>query len=330
MKKYWVVFVVGAVAGILLACPRSFAQTNGGQIKGQVLDPNDSPIAGAGVRLVNELNAGERSDTTNAQGEFVFASLQPGTYDLYVTAQGYMKFAKRNLVLNASDQLSAGSLHLQIGAASQSIEVQADVTPVQTESGERSALLDEKQIETLLDPARNFLNLTRVLPGVVATSTEGQDQLGIYGMDTVNGQRIEYSTVSMDGVNPNTNMTAINLVKTPLNTDAIAETKILSNNYQAEDGGTSGSSINAVTKSGTRDFHGTAYYFKRHEEFNANDYFNRAYWNGAEQPKGTRRRVCGEPRPASRPELRPECVAVRNTFLAPKSGPDGSRVAAVG
>jgi hypothetical protein len=289
MKKYWVVVVVVAVAGILLACPHSFAQTNSGQIKGLVLDPNDSPIAGASVRLVNELNAGERSDTTNGQGEFVFASLQPGTYDLYVTAQGFMKFAKRNLVLSASDQLSAGSLHLQIGAASQTVEVQAEITPVQTESGERSALLDEKQIETLLDPARNFLNLTRVLPGVVATSTEGQDQLGIYGMDTVNGQRSEYSTVSMDGVNANTNTTAINRVQTPLNTDAIAETKILSNNYQAEDGGTSGSSINAVTKSGARDFHGTAYYFKRHEEFNANDYFNSAYWNGTEQPKGVNR-----------------------------------------
>jgi hypothetical protein len=178
---------------------------------------------------------------------------------------------------------------MQIGAATQSIIVQADVTPVQIDSGERSGLLDQKQIAGLLDPGRNFLNLTRVLPGVVATSTTGQDQLGIYGIDVINGVRSEYSSVNVDGVNANTNARGIDRVETPLNTDAISEVKVLSNNYQAEYGGSSGSSIDAITKSGTRDLHGSVYYYKRHEEFNANDYFNSAYWNGTVQPKGINR-----------------------------------------
>jgi len=140
---------------------------------------------------------------------------------------------------------------MQIGAAAESVTVQADATPVQTESGERSALLDQHQLQTLLDPARNYMNLTRILPGVVAANTVGQDQLGIYGIDVVNGVRAEYSSATVDGVNANTNARGIDRVETPLNTDAIAEVKILSNNYQAEYGGNSGTPINAVTKSGT-------------------------------------------------------------------------------
>ena len=289
MNSRFVCFAAASIVGSLLTFQPCLAQITSGQINGRVVDPNGQPIVNAEVTLVNQLNAGPRSVNTDGEGEFVFPSVQPGTYDLSVVLQGFKSFSKRDIVVNASDQLSAGTLQMEIGATTQSINVVADVTPVQTESGERSALIDQKQLQTLSDPARNFLNFVRLLPGVVGTGTVGQDQLGIYGMDTINGQRSEYSTVSIDGVNANTNANAINLVQTPLNTDAIAEVKVLSNNFQAETGGTSGASINAVTKSGTRDFHGTAYYFKRHEEFNANDYFNSAYWNGTEQPKGINR-----------------------------------------
>ena len=289
MNRRSVFFVVSLIFTSVLSLQFGLAQITSGQINGLVVDPNGQPIANAEVTLVNQLNAGPRSVNTDNDGEFAFPSVQPGTYDLSVTLSGFKSYSKRGIVVNASDQISAGTLRMEIGATSQSISVVADVTPVQTESGERSALIDQKQLQTLSDPARNFLNFVRLLPGVVATGTTGQDQLGIYGMDTVNGQRSEYSTVSIDGVYANTNANRIDLVQTPLNTDAIAEVKILSNNYQAEAGGTSGSAINAVSKSGTRDFHGTGYYFKRHEEFNANDYFNSAYWNGTEQPKGINR-----------------------------------------
>ncbi|MEA2542145.1 MAG: hypothetical protein QOH35_3511, partial [Acidobacteriaceae bacterium] len=262
MNSRFVCFAAASIVGSLLSFQPSPAQITSGQINGRVVDPNGQPIVNAQVTLVNQLNAGPRSVNTDGEGEFVFPSVQPGTYDLSVVLQGFKSFSKRGLVVNASDQLSAGTLQMEIGATTQSINVVADVTPVQTESGERSALIDQKQLQTLSDPARNFLNFVRLLPGVVGTGTTGQDQLGIYGMDTINGQRSEYSTVSIDGVNANTNANRIDLVQTPLNTDAISEVKVLSNNFQAETGGTSGAAIDAVTKSGTRDFHGTAYYYK--------------------------------------------------------------------
>ena len=284
MTRTFCQFSISAALSILLTCHCSFGQSSSGQINGLVEDPSGAAISGARVRLVNELNASERTTITNEQGNFVFASLPPGPYNLNISAQGFKNFSKENLILNASDELSAGMIRMEVGTTSQSVIVEADVTPVQTESGERSALIDTQQMATLLTPNRDFLNFTRVLPGVVATGTEGQDQLGIFGMDTVNGQRSEYSTVSMDGVIANTNINRLNRVTTAPNADSLSETKVLTNNYQAEDGGTSGASIDAVTKSGSRDFHGSAYYFKRHEEFNANDYFNSAYWNGTAQP----------------------------------------------
>ncbi|HEV2484048.1 MAG TPA: carboxypeptidase-like regulatory domain-containing protein [Terracidiphilus sp.] len=279
-------FLMGITVAVSIALTSHglFAQSSSAQISGIVLDPSGAAIPRAAVKLVNELNASERTTVTNEEGNFVLPSLPPGTYDLSISAQGFKNFSKQHFVLSASDQLSAGIVRMQVGTASQSVTVEADVTPVQTESGERSALIDEEQMATLLTPNRDFLNFTRVLPGVVATGTEGQDQLGIFGMDTVNGERSEYSTVSMDGVIANTNINRLNRVTTAPNADSLSETKVLTNNYQAEDGGTSGASIDAVTKSGTKDFHGSAYYFKRHEEFNANDYFNSAYWNGDAQP----------------------------------------------
>jgi len=275
--------LLACVVVLVLLCSLNInlalAQTTSGQISGRVVDPDGQSIVNAEVTLTNQLTSEQRVEKTDTSGDFVFASVQPGTFAVAITAPGFKTFTKKDLALTASERLSAGILRMETGAVSQSIDVSADATPVQTESGERSALLDEHQMATLLDPARNFLNLTRVLPGVVATNNVGQDQLGIYGIDTVNGVRSEYGTVSVDGVDANTNARGIDRVETPLNMDAIAEVKILQNNFQAEYGGSSGSVVNTVTKSGTRDFHGTVYYYKRHEEFNANQFFNSKGWN---------------------------------------------------
>ena len=272
--KSVVAFTGAVLVTCLLALEPAFAQTTSGQISGGVVDQNDQPIPQADVTLTNQLTHERREQKTDASGEFVFVSVQPGTFLISVGAPGFKTLTKQDVALTAAERLSAGTFRMQIGVVTQSVTVSAEATPVQTESGERSALLDEHQLATLLDPARNFLNLTRVLPGVVASNKVGQDQLGEYGIDTVNGVRSEYSSVNVDGVDATTNGRAPDRVETPLNTDAISEVKILSNNYQAEYGGSSGTPINAVTKSGTRQFHGTVYYYKRHEEFNANEFFN--------------------------------------------------------
>src|ERR1700730_18070815 len=108
-----------------VSCSVGFAQITSGQISGRVADPDGRVIPRAQVLLVNRQNAGERSATTDNQGDFVFASVQPGTYDLTVSAPGLKGFTKHDIVVNASDQLSAGLFQMQIGAAAQIVNVQA-------------------------------------------------------------------------------------------------------------------------------------------------------------------------------------------------------------
>jgi hypothetical protein len=267
--------IVALLTASALTATPGLAQTTSGQISGHVVDPDGQPIANAEVTLTNQLTKDQRVQQTETSGDFVFVSVQPGTFSISIAASGFRTITKQDLMLTASERLSAGTLRMEIGPAVEQITVRAEATPVQVDSGERSSLLDEKQLATLLNPARNFMNLTRVLPGVVATNKVGQDQLGIYGIDTVNGVRSEYNTATVDGVIGNTR--GRDQIETPLNMDAIAEVKVLQSNYQAEYGGTSGSSINAVTKSGTQIFHGAAYYYNRNEAYNANEFFNNKF-----------------------------------------------------
>jgi hypothetical protein len=192
--------------------------------------------------------------------------------------------------LAASDALAAGTLQLQVGAVSEVVEVTAQGAPVQTESGERSGLLDSKQITELMARGRDVMELLQVLPGVVDDAT-GSDTLGQFGTPTMQGVRSFYNTLNIDGISGNT--ARGRTAESPINMDAIAEVKVLSNSYTAESGTAAGGVINLTTKSGTRVFHGGAYYYNRNEWFNANNFFsNRAGSN----PDGTMR----QPRPRYR------------------------------
>src|SRR6185312_10313003 len=203
--------------------------------------------------------------------DFTFADVQPGTFTVIVKSQGYKEFQKKNLTLTSSARLSAGTITLDVGAVTESVTVQADVTPIQNASAERSATLDVKQLDNLLTSGRDFTSLLRTMPGVVSAS----------GLPQINGVRNTYNSASIDGV---TGSVREGKLDTTPNLDDIAEVKVLSANYQAEYGkATGGSVINIVTKSGTRDFHGTLYYYMQNEALNANSWFNN--YNGIGRAK---------------------------------------------
>jgi hypothetical protein len=123
--------------------------------------------ANPGLTLTNQSTGENRSASTYVNGNFVIASVQPGTYKLRVHTDGFKEREKTGLVLTASERLSAGTLTLAVGTVMESIEVTAETTPVQTASQERSSLLNDKQMETLMARGRDFMGLLRVLPGVV-------------------------------------------------------------------------------------------------------------------------------------------------------------------
>jgi len=249
-------------------------QTSSGTINGRVVDQSGGSVANAELQLVNEQTGVGIRTKTQANGNFVFTAVQPGTFKVIVRASGYQELQKVNLRLNASQVLSAGTMVLSIGEVSQSVTVSADITPVQINSSERSDVLDSHQMGNLLAIGRDAMALVRVMPGVVGS--EGGSSLGTESTPTINGVSSEYNNATIDGVTGNTR--GLSTLDTPLNLDAIKEISVMAANYQAQYGKTAGANINIVTKNGTQQFHGSAYYYFRNEALNANSYFNK--YNG--------------------------------------------------
>ncbi len=256
------------------------AQTSTGVIAGSVLDPQGGVVPGADVVLTHATTGVKLSTITNDAGTFVFPSVLPGRYSVAAQAQGFKRLERTGLNLSASERLAVGSLILEVGINSETVTVSADSTPVQVSSQERSAVLNDKQMTYLSAQGRDFLNLLKVLPGVTYPDGGGTQTLGTSGAPVINGIRNDYTALNLDGVVANNR--GLGTTENMLNLDAIAEVKVLLGNYQAEYGKNAGAIVNVVTKNGTRDFHGTGYWYKRHEMFNANDFFN----NRSGQPKG--------------------------------------------
>jgi hypothetical protein len=268
------------ISACLLSSPALVAQSSSGTISGRVLDSTGNSVPGARITLTKQDTRDVRTFSTPASGEFTFASVQPGPYSLKVEAQGFKALEKTDLNLSASERLSAGDLALQIGTVSETIKVTAEATPVQTASSERSGLLDTHQVTNLFTPGRDVMGLLVTLPGVIKDDN-GNSSLGTQGAPSAfSGTRSNYSSMNVDGVSGTPR--GGNNLDTPINIDSVSEVKVLLSNYQAEYGKGAGGVVNIVTKGGTPEFHGLAYYYVRNEAFNANDFFS----NRAGAPRG--------------------------------------------
>lgn len=242
-------------------------------ITGEVVDQNGTPVPNAEVALVGELTGVRQSASTDVSGEFVFPNVLPGTYAISVSVKGFKQLTKSGLTLTAVERLSAGRLTLEVGSVSESVTVTATATPVQTESQERSAVMDQYQLTYLANPGRDYANMIKLMPGVTYPDNYGKAQLADSNtIPYINGIKGEYQSINLDGVIANNRSYAAS--ENPLNLDAVAEVQVLQSNYQAEFGRTAGPVINVVSKGGVRDYHGAAYWYKRNEALNANDFFN--------------------------------------------------------
>jgi hypothetical protein len=260
------------VAVAMLAVPRAtVAQTSSGTLSGRVLDAQGAAIPGATVTVTRRDTLETRTFTSDPAGQFVFTSLQPGLYDLSVDLEGFKRLEKKGLALSASDRLSAGDLRLEVGGVSESVQVTATVSPVQSASSERSAVLDSNQVKNLMSRGRDVMALLTILPGVV-NDGEGSDALGVFNSPaSVSGTRGIYGGMNVDGISGN--VRSGDHIDNPVNMDAVAEVKVLMNSYQAEYGKGAGAIINVVSKTGTASFHGAAYDYVRNDRFNANNFF---------------------------------------------------------
>ena len=150
MKRPNATFAMVLVALVCFVSIPVFAQTITGVVSGTVVDTSGLAIAGAAVTLVDTATAFRQSATTEASGDFVFPSIPPGVYNLIVEAKGFKRFEKTQVIVTASERVAAGTLQLQVGALSETVTVSGDATPVQTVSDERSAMLNDRQMNMLM------------------------------------------------------------------------------------------------------------------------------------------------------------------------------------
>lgn len=263
--------LVSCAAVAFLLAGFVFAQSSTGTITGRVTDPSGAAVAGVTVRIINEVDQSVRTFTTTQAGDFVFPNVEPGDYTISVKMAGFKQLDRKGLHLSPADNLALGNLALAIGDVNQTVEVTESAAIVQTDSGERSSLLDSKEITDLMARGRDVMALLQVMPGVVNDAT-GSDILGQFTTPTMDGTRNNYNALNIDGISGNTARGSN--AQSPINMDAIKEVKVLTNSYSAEFGTASGGVINLVTKNGTQQFHGGMYYYSRNEDYNADNFFN--------------------------------------------------------
>jgi len=253
----------------------AYAQQATGTVSGSLQDGSGAALAGANVKLISGTTGVERLAITDDTGNFVFSSMGLGVYRLTAQAPGFKTFERKGVVLSASERLSVGTISLELGSVEDRVTVEAQGAAVQTVSAERSATITGKQLENLMMYGRSVTSLVALSPGVVDPSGGASRSVGGGNATNFNvlGNRANSNNFTVDGVTMSATGGAPNGTF-GISADAVAEIKILLSNYQAEYGRMSGSNVEIITKSGSRQFHGAGMYYKRHEQFNANNFFN--------------------------------------------------------
>ncbi|HWB85274.1 MAG TPA: carboxypeptidase-like regulatory domain-containing protein [Bryobacteraceae bacterium] len=267
-------FVVWMAFAAFLSVEALNGQGLTGQISGAVQDSSQAAIAGATVQLRNTGTGQVKTAATDESGAFLFPQLLAGTYEIKVAAPGFKTYEERSIVLASSERSVLRTIVLELGAISESVSVTAEAAHLQTQSAERADSLTTIQITETPQKGRIFLNLLTMTPGVINTGAyEGPgDTSGGIGGIQINGSRSGSLSLTNDGIPDLDTGCQCGGPALP-NLESIGEIKVMLTNYQAEYGRNNGGMITTVTKSGTSQFHGGAYYFKRNEAFNANDFF---------------------------------------------------------
>ncbi len=253
-----------------------WGQSVSGEIRGELVDPGNASVSAAKITLTSTNTGLTFKTTTNAAGIFVYPSVPAGDYNLEVEATGFRRYIRSGITLTPSEIRDLGALKLVLGAVLETISVEDVITPLQTASGERSGLLSGAQLNDLALKGRDFLGLATLLPGMVDDGTQARQTTaatalgGIY----INGNRAETKNFTVDGVTDVDTGSGATTMHYEPNMDSIAEVKVLTSSYQAEYGRAAGGLISVVTKNGTQQFHGSGWWTHRHEEFNANNFFN--------------------------------------------------------
>src|SRR4051794_21670175 len=262
------------------AATPAFGQAVTGTIIGRVTDTSGAVVPGVTVTLTNTGTNLTRVVTTDSDGEYVAPSLPTGVYAIAAEISGFKGVTVSNVELGV-DQRVRIDVKLEVGALTESVTIQAETPLVQTSSSELGTTVTNRQIEALPLNGRNFVSLTRTVPGVVrgipGANVDGAGSLAwrASASFSANGQRTRDNNFLLDGVD--NNETWLNSVVVFPSVDALEEFKVQTSTYSAEFGRSSGGVVNIAIKSGSNAFHGSGFEFLRNDAFDANDFFNNKF-----------------------------------------------------
>ncbi|HEY6330780.1 MAG TPA: TonB-dependent receptor [Blastocatellia bacterium] len=270
--------LIGGMIAAGLALPPSVHGQTTGTIYGTVLDQNGAGIPGATVTVTNIEKNITRKSTTESDGSYNFSLLPVGTYSVSVQAGGFKPYKQEGLELVVQANLRS-DIKLEVGTVSEQVSITTQAPQVDTASSTLGEVVGAQQIEDLPLNGRNFLQLGDLQAGV-NPPVPGINALGSGTNFTVGGTAVSFSVNGMRTTSNNYLLDGVNNVEPFSGTamivpsvDAIQEFKILTNMYSAEFGRGGGSIVTILTKSGSNDFHGSAYEFLRNDYFDARNFF---------------------------------------------------------
>jgi outer membrane receptor protein involved in Fe transport len=275
MKTRGVVYGSMLVVGLVVALPVR-AQNVAASIQGRITDSSGQAIQGAHVAVRNTGTGDTREMTTDASGRYHAPLLPPGEYQVKVALAGFQTAEHRGIRLTVG-QDAVVDVALEIGKMTEEVVVAGDASPVNLTSGAVSGLVGEKEIRDLPLNGRSFQQLALLQPGVQAALAAGNDVVGGRAPKiSINGARPEQNNFLLDGTDINNvyNKTPGSAGGVLLGVEAVLEFQVLTNAYSAEFGRSSGGVINAVTRSGVNEYHGSLFEFHRNSALDARNFFD--------------------------------------------------------
>ena len=268
---------------LLLLSFTTSAQVTTADLVGTIKDNSGAVVSGAKVTLTNVATSVSRSLVTDSSGNYVFTGLQPGGYTLTAEAQGFRKVERTGVELQVNQRAQV-DVDLQVGAVGETVQITGSAPLLESQSSVLGSVIQERQVQDLPLNGRNFVQLAILSPGVsgAGSGMRGSIMSGSRPDDLrpgtelfVNGNRESSNNYLYDGIDNNDRLTLAIIVRPAV--EAIKEFKIQTNLFSAEQGRNPGGQVNVVTKSGSNEWHGTAYEFLRNRSLDANNFFsNRA------------------------------------------------------
>jgi outer membrane receptor protein involved in Fe transport len=272
------IFLIAAFS--ILCTGQAYAQVAGATLTGTVKDSSGGVIPNAQVAITDVATAVTRTVSSGGAGLYTAPNLLPGTYEIRVTAMGFSTELQKGITLTVGAQQEL-DFTMQVGQITQTVEISTEAPTVELTSSELSATVNATTVRELPLNGRSWTDLTNLQPGVYKAEghlRNADDNRGIGDQSVISGARPQQNNYRLDGISINdyANGGPGSLLGGNLGVEAIQEFSVLTSNYSAEYGKTSGGVVNAITRSGTNQFHGAVYEFLRNSALDADNFFDNA------------------------------------------------------